>query len=571
MLQELSISNFALIDSLKIQFNKGLTIMTGETGAGKSIIIDALGLVLGQRASRSFIRQGQKKLLVEAQFQLIPNKRSKVLNLLEDKGIEIDEDYIIIMTREFMDSGKNVCRINGRMVPVSVMKQLSELLIDIHGQHEHQSLLHWENHKELLDYYGGTDIEKLLHDTKIYFNKYKGTKKILDVLLKDERQQEREKDIILFQLDEIKSAQLKEEEDQKLEERRNLLIHSEKIFRNSNKAYDLLYNSDNLNKSIYDQLSESIDCIEKISAIDNQMQETLEQLQSAFIQVEDVAFKIREYRESIEFNPNELDRIEKRLHIINNLKRKYGSTIDEILVYKDELKNKLSRIENKTEEENKLKKEIENHWTSYLEYSKKLTAIRKKIAKKLEKNIIKELNELGMDKVQFKVDIQTSEKHSNEDGLDRIEFLISPNLGQGLRELAKIASGGEISRIMLAFKRILADIDQRDTLIFDEIDTGISGRTAQVVAEKMATLSKKYQIISITHLPQIASMSDVHYLIEKEFEKGTTTVNIHPLNLKDKAKELARMLGGATLTDLTISHAEEIIEMANQYKESAKK
>ncbi len=567
MLLELNISNFALIDLLKLEFNKGLNILTGETGAGKSIIIDALGLVLGQRANRDNIRQGKNKSIVEALFQTPPRSESKVKELLNQNGIEMEDDSSLILTREILSAGKSTCRINGRLVTLNLIKQLSEMLIDIHGQHEHQSLLHWETHIDLLDSYGQKELAKELQDTKAYYKQYKDCQRTLNSLIKDEKEFAREEDLLKFQLEEINQGKLKNiEEDKELEERRRLLTHSEKLFQNTKKSYELLYYGKETQKSIYDQLSEVLNYIETVSMIDPSMEGILEQLKSAFVQIEDAAFEIREYGENIEFHQEELDQIEKRLNSINQLKRKYGESIEEILEYKEILQSKLSKLENKNQEIENLQKKIDKSWKSYREAAQNLSNKRRKIAVLLEKNIIKELKDLGMKKVQFKVDIQISEEFSSEKGIDRIEFMISPNPGQPLLPLARIASGGEIARIMLALKSIFANVDNIDTLIFDEIDTGISGRTAQIVAKKMALLSKDYQIICITHLPQIASMADAHYFIEKEINQNQTTTKVHHLEEKERIRELARMLGGASLTELTLSHSQEMLQIAKKIK-----
>ena len=567
MLLELNISNFALIDLLKLEFNKGLNILTGETGAGKSIIIDALGLVLGQRANRDNIRQGKNKSIVEALFQTPPRSESKVKEFLNQNGIEMEDDSSLILTREILSAGKSTCRINGRLVTLNLIKQLSEMLIDIHGQHEHQSLLHWETHIDLLDSYGQKELAKELQDTKAYYKQYKDCQRTLNSLIKDEKEFAREEDLLKFQLEEINQGKLKNiEEDKELEERRRLLTHSEKLFQNTKKSYELLYYGKETQKSIYDQLSEVLNYIETVSMIDPSMEGILEQLKSAFVQIEDAAFEIREYGENIEFHQEELDQIEKRLNSINQLKRKYGESIEEILEYKEILQSKLSKLENKNQEIENLQKKIDKSWKSYREAAQNLSNKRRKIAVLLEKNIIKELKDLGMKKVQFKVDIQISEEFSSEKGIDRIEFMISPNPGQPLLPLARIASGGEIARIMLALKSIFANVDNIDTLIFDEIDTGISGRTAQIVAKKMALLSKDYQIICITHLPQIASMADAHYFIEKEINQNQTTTKVHHLEEKERIRELARMLGGASLTELTLSHSQEMLQIAKKIK-----
>ena len=571
MLSELSIFNFALIDSLNIEFNKGLNILTGETGAGKSIIIDALGLVLGQRANRENIRQGKDRMIVEALFDISPKNKKQVNNFLENRGIDIEEDYTIIMSREVLSSGKNTCRINGRMVPLSLMKELSQLLIDIHGQHEHQSLLRWESHIDLLDSYGGLKIENLLNKTRELFNKYKHSQQSLKDLLRNEMEVEREKDILKFQLDEINQAKLEniyEEED--LENRRQILIHSEILFENSNRAYELLYGGNEDQASLYDQLSMVLTCVNNISTIDSSMKNISEQINNAIILIEDGAFVLRDYNETIEFNPLELDQIEKRLNTFSHLKRKYGETIKDIIDYKENLKIKLEKIENKGEEEEKLRLEIEENWSEYSRVADELTSLRKNIGKDLESSIIRELKDLGMKKAKFKIDIQSGENYSSVNGKDRVEFLISTNLGQDLRPLAKIASGGEVGRIMLALKTILAHADKIDSLIFDEIDTGISGRTAQVVAEKMANISQAYQTICITHLPQIASMADSHYLIEKQVLDNETYTIVNVLKEKDRTNELARMLGGAVLTEVTKSHANEMLEMAEKIKKDRK-
>ncbi len=567
MLLALKIKNFALIDDLDITFHKGFNILTGETGAGKSIIIDAVNMAIGERADRNFIRSGTDKCMVQAIF-LIDNIK-QINTMLEQFGIDIDSDNILIITREIRSNGRSICRMNGIVVTQTIVKSITQHLIDVHGQHEHQSLLNPGLHIDMLDSYGGKEILDLVDTVSNKYNQLRVLEKKLSSICFDEVEQERRMDLLKFQTNEIEAANLQPGEDEKLITLKNVLANREKIYQTLASAYELL-NGENMDLSVLGILGNVIHTIQKITTFDEKFLGFSEILEEVQYKLEDVTTNIRNYRDQIDFEPKTLENIEMRLNLINMLKRKYGESIHKILKYKQELEAEIQEFKNNEEKVEKIKKEIDFKYNELKKSSIKLSKLRRNVAINFEKKLTEILLTLNMDKVKFKVSFNNeinnliNTKFSPK-GIDKIEFIISTNLGEPLKPLSKIASGGEMSRIMLAFKTILADVDNIPTLIFDEIDIGISGRTAQTIGERLYDISNNHQIICVTHLPQIASMADHHYLIEKVEKEKNMKTSVVKLNEKNRIEELGRLLDGE-LTDITIKHAEEMIKQARLRK-----
>lgn len=564
MLLELEIRNFALIDKLNLTFHKGLNILTGETGAGKSIIIDAVNMAIGERADRNFVSSNSDKCTVQAIFSI--NNINDFNNLLSEYGIEKDNEDILIFTREIYSNGRSVCRINGVIVTQTVLKLFTQKLIDIHGQHQHQSLLNSSFHIDMLDCYGGKKVLDLVDEVSKKYNELQALKHKLSSICFDEMERERKIDLMKFQIEEIESARLSTYEDEELLKQRNVISNSQNIYKTLANAYEVIQGG-SVGKPILDNLSNIVYSMDEISSFDENFFNFKNILEDVQYKLEDVTRDIRDYKDQIDFDPKSLDYIEERLDLINTLKRKYGNSIEEILQYKEKIEIELVQFENSEEEIKKVKAEIDAISNELEIISIELSQLRRNVAVNFEKNITKILDTLNMGKVKFKVSFnneknkKTNVKYTSK-GIDVIEFTISTNLGEPLKPLSKIASGGEMSRIMLAFKAILADVDNISTLIFDEIDTGISGHTAKIIGEKLYDISNSHQIICITHLPQIASMADHHYLIEKVEKSNNVKTTVHELSKEKQIKELGRLLGGQ-LTDITIEHAEEMINQAH--------
>jgi DNA repair protein RecN (Recombination protein N) len=568
MLLELHIRNFALIDSIDLEFYKGLNILTGETGAGKSILIDSVNFILGEKQSKDIIRIGQNSAFAEAVFDIENNKL--IAEMLFNSGIINDnseiEDNILIISREINKNGRSISRVNGRTITISVLKTLSKLLIDIHGQHEHQSLFDENSHIQILDSFCGIDFLKV---NEKYFETYCRLKEIdreLQDLRTDEQSKLRKIDLLKFQIQEISEVKLVDEEDEELKKRKDILVNSEKIFSALNYCFQNLHEND-IEESAYDKIGTSITNLDNIEKYDNTIKDLNIMLKDVYFKLEDIVENIRNYKDNIEFDQHELDDIEVRLDVINRLKRKYGNSIKGILEYFEEIKAELELIEKSDENIEKLTSERKGLLDEVNIIAAKLTEIRINTAKILKLDIEKELKHLGMEKAVFQIQIAETDIYF-ENGKNKVAFNISANPGEPPKPLVKVASGGEMSRIMLAIKSVIANVDKIPTLIFDEIDTGISGRTAQAVAEKMCMISRTHQLLCVTHLPQIAAMADNHFKIEKNVnikeEKTTTSVKI--LTTLDRIEELSRMLGGAEVTALTKEHANEMIKLADKTK-----
>lgn len=566
MILALNIKNIALIDEAEIDFDDGLNILTGETGAGKSIVIDSMMLLLGGRANKDIIRNGAQKATVEGVF-LVDSNTDVINKILDEAGIEYEDDDTLVISRDITENGRNYCRVNGRIVPLSFLSKLGTYLVDILGQHEHQFLLDSSKHLSILDNFQDKNFFDLKGTLRDLLTEYNILNKRLKEFYSDDKEKMSKIDLLKYQINEIESAKIKKGEEENLLERRNILINSEKLFNSMNECYNLLYKGVNDNTSILDNLSTVLKNLDASYKIDKRLEKLKEMIQTALYTLDDCSIQIRDYVENINFDADELNEIEKRLDILGNLKRKYGRTIEEIIRYKEEKNNELTKLLNAEEEIYKINKEKEEIMQKIKAISDEIHKRRKNVADFLEKKISDVLSELNMPNTIFKVDIRKRDV-PNENGMDEVEFLISTNIGEPLKPLDKIASGGELSRIMLALKTILADFDGISTLIFDEVDTGISGKAAQSVAQKIALISRNRQVICVTHLPQITSMADSHFKISKEFDKDKTYIKIEKLDYEGKIKELSRIISGSVVTNTTYSHSKELIDLAENYKKS---
>lgn len=535
MISTLHIKNIGIIDEILIDFSKGLNILTGETGAGKTLIIDALGIVSGGRFSKEMIRKGENHSFVEVSIYLPDNPNA------------IDNN--IIISREIFDNGRNICKINGRLVTVNELKEFMKNIINIHGQNDNQNLLNKENHIKYLDKFLGKEfLNKKLEYTKLY-NEYISINKELKENYGDEKEKQRKLDLLYYQLNEIKNANLKINEDEELEEQKNLIVNAEKISKSLNEA-DLQINENALNA-----LSVAIKRLEKIEDINVKYQKTLSSLKSNYYDLQEIAIDLSHYSSDSSFEEAEREEIENRIDEINDLKRKYGNTIVEILNYKQEVEEEINKIENVEEKNKKLKSELEDIIIELEKLGKELHKDRKEKGIVLTDKINKELADLEMQNARFKISI--NKVNFNKDGVDEIEFMITTNKGEDFKSLIKTASGGEMSRIMLAIKTVLSDIDEVPILIFDEIDTGISGKAGNSVGEKLKTISKNHQVIIVTHLASIAAKGNANYYIYKEVEENNTKTRIKNLNEQEVLEEIARIASGI-VSEISLQHAREL-------------
>ena len=559
MLVELHVTNFALIDRLDLTFGAGLNILTGETGAGKSIIIDALGLALGGRAGADLIRTGAVKATVEAVFDLTCAP-GEVRRRLAEAGLDGgEEEDTLLVTRELVRAGgKSQCRINGRLMPVAVLKEIAEGLVDVHGQHEHQSLLAADRHVDILDNWGGKDALALRQSVAALFTEANALKRERERLRTDARERARMLDLYRFQQEELDGASLQPGEEEELAADRSRLANSEKLSAAASDAYATLSGAER-GAGALDALNAALAAVEHVAALDENLSPLAETLQSAVSYAEDAARELRVYQESVEFNPERLEEIEARLDLIRTLKRKYGDTLEEIIAYGAELAGKLDALENSEAREEGLTLAIAKVEDKLNAAAARLTKARRKASENFAAGIARELADLGMAATQFEVSIEAQAVTSK--GADRVEFLLSPNPGEPLRPLAKIASGGEMSRIMLAMKSVLARTGAIPTMIFDEIDVGVGGRTAQTIGDKLVALAQGAQIMCITHLPQIASRVGTHFFIEKQVHEGRTTVSVAPLDSEGRIEEIARMLGGSRRSEAVVQHAREMLSV----------
>lgn len=555
MLIKLFIGNFALIDKLEIEFGAGLNVLTGETGAGKSIIIDAVGVLMGGQALAEYIRTGEDKAIVEGVFAF--NGSHKVMEVIDEFGLLPDEDEFLIISREIVRTGKNVCRINGRQVNLSVFKEITGNLVDIYGQHHQQSLLDPQKHVLLLDEYQGGQVITVLEELANLFREVSDLKTKAEKMAENEKEQARLADMYRFQVSEIDKCNPATGEDSGLEAEKKILANAEKLAGLSHEAYELLY--EGRPNSVTELLHEAVNRIKEICLLDEGMRSASDTLESAMYQIEETARDIKNYADRIDTDSGRLEEVEARLDLIRQLKRKYGDSIEEILKYREQIASSLSVIDNFDEEQSRNKESLSRAMSRYDIIASQLTGLREKAASGLRTRITSELKELNMPHVTF--DVKISRKSTpGVKGYDDIEFLISPNKGEPLKPLAKIVSGGEVSRIMLAFKTILAKIDSIGTLIFDEVDTGIGGETIHAVARKLAFIGNDRQVICVTHSPVIAGCGERHFKISKLTDKSRTYTQVKALQKLERVQEIARMLAGEKATEITRKLAEEILE-----------
>jgi len=562
MLKELSIKNFAIIDQLRVEFASGLNVFTGETGAGKSIVVDALSLALGERANVDLIRSGFQEAVVEAAFELNNRIAADVSMVLSEQGIEMDPGGDLIVRRVLSSSGKNKVYINGSLANLATLAAVGANLADIHGQHEHQSLLSLERQMEMLDTFGGLDA--LRDDVTAEYRRLLDIRKKMADLQEGERDRAQREDLLRYQKNEIEAAQLKRGEDEELANAQKVMTHAEKLAALSAMVDEALYSSDG---SVLANLKKAINGLKDVVQIDSSLSGALDLCESGRAQIEEAAREVSSYLNRGEFDPRQLEQIGDRLDLIQKLKKKYGSTIEEISDFGANASASLERMERSTEEIENLKSAIQEIKFGLTDKANQLTKKRKAAALELEKKVETELSHLGMKKTTFTVKITQEPGGDTFDGLklgprgaDRVEFLISPNAGEEPKALAKIVSGGELSRIMLALKTILVEGDSIPTLVFDEVDAGIGGAVAEEVGKKLKRVASKRQVFCITHLPQIASMAGSHYGVTKSVKKERTSTEVRLLDKQERVDELARMLGGKTITEATIKHAEEMIE-----------
>lgn len=536
MLSTLHIKNIGIIEDLSIDFNEGFNVLTGETGAGKTLIIGSLSVLAGGRFSKEMIRKESDSSLIEASIFFPQSKLS--------------EDGNIIVSREIFSNGRNTCKINGNLVTVAELKKFMSNIIDIHGQHDNQNLFNSAKHIDYLDNFIGDELKSIKEEYKEYFQNYKEIKNKLNNNYVDETEKTRKLDLLKYQFNEIETANLKIGEEDELEEKHNIMLNSEKLKANLNII------NDNINTNAIEYISNSIRCLEKIEEYGETYKEKLAQLKSIYYELQEMARDLSNLRENADFDEYERDEIEKRLDLICSLKRKYGNSLEEILKYKEDLRIEIDRIENIDEINNKLKIELKQVETKMNLLCIKMNSLREKYGTILCNKIDQELKDLNMPNAKFQIQIETEETYGIN-GNNKVEFLICTNIGEEYKELIKIASGGEISRIMLAIKTVLADVDEVPILVFDEIDTGISGKAAKAIAEKMRIISKNHQTLCITHLAAIAAKGNSNYYIYKEVENNKTKTNIKKLSEEETIYEIARIASG-DVTEAAIENAKEL-------------
>ena len=566
MIEAISIRNIALIDELDLELSPGLNIFTGETGAGKSVILKSIGLVLGERTSPDIVREGTDAASVE--IGVVPSISLPSM---------MDTNDTLVLSRQISSKGRSRCRINGELSNLKRLAELGELLVDIHGQHEHQSLFRTETHLELLDDFGETDKER--EQVSIQYHRLLDLQRELDALLHTLRTSEREKELLEFEVKELAAANLQEGEEEELTAEIGILNNAEQLYESANLVYEQLdgegsstfgtSDSDG-GSSVLESLRDSAKTIAKLTEVDTSLSELCERIESSLYELEDIASQIREYAETVEFNPVRLAEVTDRLETISKFKRRYGNTISEMIEYHSDAERKLSDLEIGSEKTDELQSQIREIKQAVCELCITLSVKRKKVAKRLSALVEKELQELGMEKAEFYTEVQPIEDESGsllidgkrytlrENGMDKVEFLIAPNVGSELRPLTRIASGGEISRVMLALKTVLIKVDNIPTVLFDEIDSGIGGKVADVVGKKLKELSQSAQVICITHLPQIARFADRHFLVEKDVVGESTLISAKSLTEADRVTEIARMHGGQE-TEVGLAHARELL------------
>ncbi|TBW71440.1 DNA repair protein RecN [Staphylococcus epidermidis] len=553
MLQTLSIKQFAIIDELDINFSDGLTVMSGETGSGKSIIIDAIGQLIGMRASSDYVRHGEKKAIIEGIFDIDESKDA--INILESLAIDVAEDFLLVK-REIFSSGKSICRINNQTVTLQDLRKVMQELLDIHGQHETQSLLKQKYHLQLLDDYADNQYSDLLNQYQLSYNQYKNKRKELEELESADQALLQRLDLMKFQLEELTEASLKEGEVDQLESDIKRIQNSEKLNLALNNAHQVLTDESAIPDRLY-ELSNYLQTINDI--VPEKFVRLKEDIDQFYYMLEDAKHEIYDEMANTEFDEQVLNEYESRMNLLNNLKRKYGKDITELIAYQSKLANEIDKIENYEQSTSQLREEIKTLYNEVIDIGKKLSQERRRVARELRDHIVSEIQNLQMKDANLEISFKPLDEPTIE-GIEFVEFLISPNRGEPLKSLNKIASGGELSRIMLALKSIFVKSRGQTAILFDEVDSGVSGQAAQKMAEKMRDIAQYIQVICISHLPQVASMSDHHLLISKASNADRTTTQVKELKDENKIDEIARMISGASVTELTRENAKEMIK-----------
>ena len=562
MLISLHVKNLALIDETEVYFKKGLNILTGETGAGKSIIMGSVNLALGGKADKGLIRNGADYALVELIFQT----ETKEQNIaLQEMDIPVEDDGMVVVMRKLMPE-RSLCKVNGMTVNQKQLKELASLFINIHGQHETRELLNVKKYSQILDEFSGQKVENLKENVKITFTEYKKLCKELEESTTDEKERMREVSLLSFEIEEIENANLKPGEDENLEEQYRKMVNAKRIAENIAAAYDCTgYSGRN---AAGDSVGRAVKELKQAAVYDDSLEELVGQLEEIDNLLNDFNRSLVNYQEGLEFAPAEFEQVERRLNQYHHLKDKYGNTVEEILKYREEKEERLNQLADYENYIAKLEKEKADMYGRLLALCHELSAGRKENAAVLQEKLIVALRELNFLAVELDITVVSDDGNITSEGFDEVDFLISLNQGEPMKSISKVASGGELSRIMLALKTIMADKEEIGTLIFDEIDTGISGKTAWKVSEKMAVLGKEHQLICITHLPQIAAMADTHFMIEKMEKDGRSVTDIFELKEENMINEIARLLSATEVTQAVISNANELKELATKYKQN---
>ncbi len=555
MLELLHIENIAIIEAADIEFAPGFNALTGETGAGKSIVIDSISAVLGQRTSRELIRTGADKAFVSAAFS------SVAPGLSEELGIQPEADGTLLLQREIQTDGKNVCRVNGRPVTVSQLRALGARLLNIHGQHDGQQLLDEEQHIVYLDSFGKT--EKLKETYTVKYKRFTDIRRQIQSLQMDEAEKARRVDTLKYQIEELRRAKLKPGEEEELTTRRGMLRNAEK-FLDAVAGADYALNGDDSGGGALSALRQAQDALGAVRHLDDGFGQLYERLSEAYSEVYDIAATVEDKRGELDVSPGELDRVEGRMDQLYRLKKKYGATVEDMLDYLERCQTELAQIEDAGDTLERLEHELSRAEKEARQAAQALSDDRRAAAERLTEQILAELQQLDMGKIRFAVDF--AEKPLDGDGMDAVRFLMSANTGEALRPIHKIASGGELARIMLAMKNVLSEQDHVGTMVFDEVDTGVSGRAAQKVAEKMARISRSKQVLCVTHLPQLAAMADTHFSVEKGEKNGRTYTEVRRLEREQRRQELARLTGGSHVSQTMLDGAEELLEQAEAFK-----
>ncbi|MGM0156718.1 DNA repair protein RecN [Enterococcus sp. AZ191] len=559
MLQEISITNFAIIPELRLSFHEGMTALTGETGAGKSIIIDALGLLAGGRSSSDYIRQGADKCILEGLFEW--PKQDGFSALMNELGIESDGDNLIVR-RDMSLTGKNVCRVNGHIVTLANLRKIGSYLVDIQGQNEHQELLQPEAHLILLDRFGDNEFQRKKKNYQKEFSRYRELERQVRKIQKNEKSFVQRIDMLHFQQEEIAAAQLEVGEEEQLSEEREKLSNYQKIVDSLASGYSALSGEE---RSSVDNVGLAVAELQSIAHLDNEYEAIFENVQSAYYLLQDAIGDMSRQIDLLELDENRLEEVNQRLELIRQLKRKYGESIEAILNYYDDITQELASSDFSEGQLEKMKSELAEKEEKLQKQAVELHEIRKKIAKGLEQSILKELKSLYMENTEFEVRFSESDKAQLDmNGFDQVEFYITTNPGEPLKPLVKVASGGELSRMLLALKTIFSSEQGVTSIIFDEVDTGVSGRVAQAIADKISQISRYSQVLCITHLPQVAAVADYQYYIKKDVIKGRTQTSVAELAPAQREEEIARMLAGSEITTLTMEHAKELLRLAKQ-------